>query len=67
MIPKSTKQARIADNANVFDFTLNKEDVDVSDACWGTDETGSWCVWADDGASGGHFDHSTSPRWTSSW
>ena len=30
MIPKSTKQKRIADNAHVFDFELAREDVDVS-------------------------------------
>lgn len=28
VIPKSTKQERIKDNANVFDFTLEREDVD---------------------------------------
>lgn len=28
VIPKSTKQSRIADNANVFDFQLEKADVD---------------------------------------
>lgn len=30
VIPKSTKQSRIADNANVFDFSLEKADLDVS-------------------------------------
>lgn len=28
VIPKSTKQSRIIDNANVFDFTLEQSDVD---------------------------------------
>lgn len=28
VIPKSTKKERIIDNANVFDFKLEKDDVD---------------------------------------